>query len=224
MCSRSAGKAPPKTGAMAETSPGPDEAPPKRRRLPLRWLTLAEIIGIAALGVSALTFWNAYQARTGAEAERIAAERAEAAAIGQLLLRGHVDRDGRLLVLAPADSGQTVQEQRVAFPSALGIAEATTLSEPRIEADWIERALIRARGDGQAGPGDRRVPVLLATRFHAGGKLHRDLAIYDLGYRIEGGGLLGGRHVRLRGISRVERVAPGRAQARLDALWEARRG
>jgi hypothetical protein len=208
---------------MAESTPPSHDAPRKRRRLLLRWPTLGELVGIAALTVSALTFWNAYKTRTGAEAERAAAQRAQEAAAGQLLLRGHVERDGRVLVLAPAGSGPTVQEQRVAFPAALGIAEATTLSEPRIEADWVDRALIRARGERETGPGDRRVPVLLTTRFYAGDKLYRDVALKDLGYRIEGGGLLAGRRVRLRGISHVERVAPNRAQARLDALWEARR-
>ena len=62
----------------------------------------------------------------------------------------------------------------------------------------------------------------IQTSFFAGGEMHRDVTIYDLGYRIEGGGLLDGQDVRLRGLSRVERVAPAQAQARLDALWQAR--
>jgi hypothetical protein len=193
------------------------------RRRRLRWLTLAEIIGVAALAISGLTLWNSYQARTGTEAERAAARQARSAAAGRLLLRGTPQRDGALLVLAPADAGQTVQDQRVVFPTALGVAPVTTVSEPRIEADWIGRALIRARGDGEDGLGDARLPVLLVTNFYAGGARHRDVAIYDLGYRIDGGGLLGGHRLRLRGLSRLESVAPAGIQARLDALWAARR-
>jgi hypothetical protein len=203
-----------------ETSATAAEATRRRR---LRWLTLAEIIGVAALAISGLTLWNSYQARTGTEAERTAARQARSAAAARLLLRGTPQRDGAILTLAPADAGQTVQDQRVAFPAALGIAPVSTVSEPRIEAEWIARALIRARGDGDDSLGDARLPVLLVTSFYAGGTRHQDVAIYDLGYRIEGGGLLGGHRLRLRGLSRIESVAPARAEARLDALWAARR-
>ena len=52
--------------------------------------------------------------------------------------------------------------------------------------------------------------------------MHRDSAIYDIGYRVEGGGLFGGHKVRMRGISRIAAVPPAGLQARLDALWRTR--
>jgi len=54
------------------------------------------------------------------------------------------------------------------------------------------------------------------------GAMHRDSAIYDIGYRVEGGGLFGGHKVRMRGISRVETASPRGVQARLDAIWRSR--
>jgi hypothetical protein len=187
-----------------------------------RWLTLAEILGVAAVLISGLTLWNSYKQRTGEEAEK-AEERQQASAAAQtLLLRGTSDREGGRLALAPADSTQTIQDQRILFPSALGVATVETVSEPRIEAGWFEQALLHAREDESDRRGDARLPVAIQTSFFAGGEMHRDVAIYDLGYRIEGGGLLDDHDVRLRGLSRVERVAPAQAQARLDAIWTAR--
>ena len=71
-------------------------------------------------------------------------------------------------------------------------------------------------------------PHLASRQVHRGteeddhGERHRDVALYDLGYRIEEGGLLDGDEVRLRGLARIDGVAPGQAQARLDALWRER--
>ena len=191
-----------------------------------RWITLAEILGVIAVLISALTLWNNYRQRTSEEAEKEAARRAESAEAQALLLRGAPDRDGERLMLTAADSGQTIQSQTIAFPSALGAPPVETVIEPRIEADWFERALLRAReADGARGDsrGDERLPVAITTFFYSGGATHRDTAIYDIGYRASGGGLLGDRDVRLRGLSRLEPVAAAGLQARLDSLWRSRR-
>ncbi|MGZ8312254.1 MAG: hypothetical protein ACXWUR_09335, partial [Allosphingosinicella sp.] len=77
-----------------------------------RWLTLAEILGVAAVLISGLTLWNNYQQRTGEEADKAAERRQAQAAAQALLLRGAADRAGRRIDIAPADSGQTIQDQR----------------------------------------------------------------------------------------------------------------
>jgi hypothetical protein len=208
-----------------------DETPPldpiaqaEAARTRRRWLTLAEILGVAAVLISALTLWNNYQQRAGEEAEKAAARQEASVAAQTLLLLGTPDRESDRLILAPADPGQTVQDQRIMFPAALGVAAVETVSEPRIEARWFEQALLRARGreEDRQLRGDARLPIAIMTTFFADGRIHRDLAVYDVGYRIEGGGLLSGRQVRLRGLARVETAAPARAQRRLDALWRAR--
>jgi len=190
-----------------------------------RWITLAEVLGVIAVLISGLTLWNAYRQRTGEEADKAAA-RAQAEAQAQiLLLRATPDREGRILTLAAADSGQTIQNQTIAFPAGLGAATVDTVSEPRIEARWFEQALFHAReaqGGHEESRGDERLPVAITTFFFSGGAMRRDSAIYDIGYRVEGGGLLGGHKVRMRGISRVETVSPRNAQARLDAIWRSR--
>jgi hypothetical protein len=190
-----------------------------------RWITLAEILGVAAVLISGLTLWNSYRERTSQEAEKAAAKQEASAEARILLLRANADRDGERLRLAPAEGGQTIQSQTIAFPGPLGVAAVDTVSDSRIEGSWFERALLRAResegGDG-ANRGDERLPVAITTLFFSGGAMHRDSAIYDVGYRIDEGGLLGGRKIRLRGISRVQTVPPRAAQARLDAIWQAR--
>ncbi|MDB5456033.1 MAG: hypothetical protein JWP92_1618, partial [Caulobacter sp.] len=42
---------------MSETS---------RKRLPLRWLTLAELVGVAALVIAGLGFWDSHRERVQA--------------------------------------------------------------------------------------------------------------------------------------------------------------
>jgi hypothetical protein len=206
-----------------------DEIPPldpiaraEAARTRRRWLTLAEILGVAAVLISALTLWNNYQQRQDEEAEKAAARREASVAAQTLLLLGTADQGGDRLILAPADPAQTIQDQRIAVPTALNVAAVETVSEPRIEARWFEQALLRAREDDRQLRGDVRLPIAIVTTFFVDGRTHRDVAIYDVGYRIEGGGLLSGRDVRLRGLARTGTVSPTRMQSRLDALWQAR--
>jgi hypothetical protein len=190
-----------------------------------RWITLAEVLGVIAVLISGLTLWNSYQQRNADEADKAAARTQAAAEAQILLLRASPDREGRTLGLATAEAGQTIQNQTVNFPAPLGVAAIDTVIEPRIEAGWFEQALLRARqaagGQGESR-GDERVPVAITTSFFSGGAMHRDSAIYDIGYRIEGGGLFNGHRIRMRGISRVETVAPRTLQSRLDAIWRSR--
>jgi len=212
--------------------PAPPPTPAEKAeaaRTRRRWLTLAEILGVAAVIISGLTLWNNYQHRTAEEArlaaeesERVAAREKASTAAQTLLLRATPDRDGRRLALAPADPAQTIQDQRILFPSPLGVEAVETVSVPRIEADWIRRALLRLRGDASDRRGDARLPMAIETSFFVAGERYRDVAIYDLGYRIEEGGLLDGDEMRLRGLARIEGVTPEQAQARLDALWQER--
>jgi hypothetical protein len=190
-----------------------------------RWITLAEVLGVIAVAISGLTLWNSYRQQNAEEADKEAA-RSQAAAEAQiLLLRASPDREGRTLALAPAGSGQTIQNQTILFPGPLQVAAVDTVIEPRIEAGWFEGALLHARqaaDERNESRGDQRVPVGITTFFFGGGAMHRDSAIYDIGYRVEGGGLFGGRKLRMRGISRIETASPRTLQARLDAIWRSR--
>jgi hypothetical protein len=182
-----------------------------------RWINLAEIVAVAGLLISGLALWNSYRDRTVDESEK-ASERTQAEAEARtMVLRGTADREGERLSLGPADSEQTIQGQRIVFPTALAVAPMETLADPRIEAGWFRRQVLQAVEGG--GREDRRLPVAITTRFYRDGALLTDTAIYYLVYRIEGGGLLEGRKLRLRGLSRLQTADPAAARRRIDALW-----
>lgn len=202
---------------MAEETP---EAAMRRRWL--RWLTLGEILGVAALLISALTFWNAYSERRQGEAAKTAEGRQATVKARTLILKAEREKDGDRLVLSPAGD-QVIQGQTITFPSALGV-DPVDSTDPRIEADWFDDGLKKARrAAGEDGKlrGDARLPVAITTRFTANGEIAEDVTLYDVGYVTESG-LLGGTSIKLRGLSLIGRSTAKAAPARIDALWKAR--
>jgi hypothetical protein len=186
-----------------------------------RWITLGELLAVAAVVISGLTFWNSYQERSSAEAQR-AAEKQDKSVRARLLILSAVT-EGRNLRLSARDADQAIQEQRIFFPSPLGLDAIDTV-DPRIEANWIERAADKIGKAASAGKSasDRRMPVAITKRFASGGQSRSDTAIYDVGYRIDRGLL--DTDADLLGLSLVEQTSPKSAQARLDALWKRRTG
>ncbi|WP_232492715.1 hypothetical protein [Novosphingobium kaempferiae] len=218
---------------MTEESPEPvskaakaearaDEAAAIRRR----WITLGEVLTVIAVTISGLTLWNTWSQRSDSEASKSAeAIRASSRAATLVLMATGSGSDE--LVLKPASDEQSVQSQRIAFPTALGVSAAETTGEPRIEAAWFERALKKARAEAKLpdnSRGDEKLPVLVTTRFIVDGKPHEDVALYDVGYSISGR-WLGGHNITLRGVSLVshaEGQAPEQTGARLlDKRWKA---
>ena len=200
-----------------ETPEEKKEAAASRRR----WITLGEILAVLAVLISGLTLWNSYSDRNADKIERAAEKQQEKAVSRTLLLIGK--GDGRSLALAPHDPAQAIQSQTIRFPTPLGVGAIETLVEPRIEASWVKAAVKKARGaEAGNGRGDARLPVAITTSFVSGGQTLTDTALYDVGYRSDDGGLLGGTEIELRGLSLVSRSRAARAQADLDALWSRR--
>lgn len=206
------------------------ESPQERReaaRLRRRWLTLGELLAIAAVAISALTFWNSYRERTTDEAERQAAAARSTRTAAVLVLKATPDRDGRSLALAPRADSQTIQSQTIAFPGALGLAPIDTTGDARIERDWLAGALVKARkaaGGTHDAPGDARLPLMITTHYLVDGEAATDRAIFELGY-VAAHGFLTGTTIRLKGLSRVGGVkdeASGRL--RLAAMAKGRLG
>jgi hypothetical protein len=196
-----------------------------------RWINLAEIVAVGGLLISGLALWNSYRERTGEETDKVTARKQALAQATIMVLRGAADREGRRLSLAPADPEQTIQSQRVVFPTALAVAPVENMADPRIEALWFRRQILRAIANEEAqaevDDADRRVPVAITTRFYRDGALFTDTAVYYIVYRVEGGGLFEGRRLRLLGLSRLPSEGlsdPPRAQRRVDALWPGRAG
>jgi hypothetical protein len=197
-----------------------ESAQAKARRW--RWITLAELLAVVTVGISAFALYDAHSARSQEESERAAAQGKEAVRVDRLTLVGTAADDGRRLKLAPAVADQVVQSQVIRFPAALGVAPAQTTGDPRLEAEWFADGLKKARrvaGEKDESLGDERLPIAIETRYLAGGVLRTDRAIYDLGYTISGQ-FLGGSSVRLRGLALVERPA-GDVAAMLDKRWSA---
>ncbi|MFZ5705045.1 MAG: hypothetical protein ACOY5R_07230 [Pseudomonadota bacterium] len=192
------------------------------RRRRLRWITLGEALGVAALVVSVLTLWNNYSERRHNEDEKAAQDRASSTKARILVLRAEVEKKGDRLALQPTGE-QVIQGQTIAFPKALGI-DPVDSTDPRIEADWLSDGLRKARrdaGEDERPRGDARLPVAITTRFTVGGDVAEDVTLYDVGYAIEGG-FLGDSEVRLRGLSMIGRTTASAAQKQLDEIWASR--
>lgn len=187
-----------------------------------RWITLGELLAVAAVVISGLTFWNSYSERRSNEVERESEERSADVRARTLILRGVPDKEGETLsISAPTD--QAIQSQSVTFPTALDL-ETIETTNPRIEADWFDGALRKARkeaGQRDEDAGDERLPIAITTRYIADGEMITDVSLYDVGYAVKDRFLRGGV-VRLRGLSFIGRTRAAAAQARVDALWQTR--
>ncbi|MEN3747649.1 hypothetical protein TPR58_10750 [Sphingomonas sp. HF-S3] len=186
-----------------------------------RWITLGEILAVVAVIISGLTLYNNWAERGESKAVKEAdAKQASAKAATLVLMAGESGK--RSLELKPASDDQSVQSQKVLFPSALEVPPAETTGEPRIEASWFDGALQKARNAAKLpddSRGDERLPVVITTRFLVNGEPHEDVALYDIGYTISGK-FLSGHTVTLRGLSMVSRIRSGSGQAQLDARWK----
>ncbi len=207
---------------------------PGRKRLPLRWLTLAEIVGVIALAIAGLSYWDSHRDRQAQEQREDAADRqhaadakaqaareqAETAARAQkltFLLTGTPNGPGDRIALQPAHGEQVVQTQTLWFPIVVRADKVETTGNPRIEAGWLEAGLRKAGGKAQAG----RVPVAIETRFIEDGETKTDRSLYSVGYSFRGR-LVGGPKLQLDGLSFVRRSVTGDLQAATDGMWIAR--
>jgi hypothetical protein len=198
------------------------ETPEERREaaaIRRRWITLGEVLAVIGVLISGLALWNSWSERSAAEKER-AEERAQRTNVSRTLLL-KAGGGGKRLALAAHDPDQAIQGQALIFPSAFGLGTFDT-TEPRIEAEWVKRALRKAHEKDDKVRGDARMPVAITTRFVADGRSFEDTALYDVGYKESGGGLFEGSEVELKGLSLIGRTPAAKAQQRLDALWAGR--
>ncbi|CAN5138862.1 hypothetical protein BH10PSE12_BH10PSE12_31840 [soil metagenome] len=185
-----------------------------------RWITLGEVLAVVAVLISGLTLWNSWAERSSTQAEHAAEVRQSTTKASTLILRAQAS--GKTLTLTPGSSEQSVQSQTIRFPTALGVDTAETTGEPRIEGGWFESALKDARekaGLPDNSRGDERLPVAITTQYLVDGDAHEDVALYDIGYTIEGR-MLGGHTIILRGLSLVTRGKVAGIEAKLDARWK----
>lgn len=194
-----------------------------RKRLPIRWLTLAEIVGLAALVIAGLGYLDAHRERTQEERTRAEAARerqteARANALRQsFLMSGTPDKAGEHIRLSAVHPDQLIQTQTVWFPAAVRADSVETTGNPRLEAAWIEAGLRKAAGKVKTG----RVPVGVLTVFIEDGQTKTDHAVYWLGYSLHPRTLRPDK-VELEGLSLARRGVAGDLQAAADNLWASR--
>lgn len=191
-----------------------------RRKLPVRWLTLAETVGVLALIVAALGWWDNHRERAAQDQERAAAAREKAVEASRetkkaaFLLVGQVGDDGERIRLASARADQVIQTQTLIFPSEIRGDTVETTGNPRIDRGWIEGGLKKAHHEA----GAVRVPVGIVTTFVEDGEMKTDRSVYVVGAVIKER-MLRGASVKLEGLSLARRGVTGDLRMAVDQAW-----
>lgn len=157
-----------------------------------RWVTLGELIALAALIISAIGLWLTWKSNNEDKTTRVV-EQHQAI---PLTLRGKAEDDGRRIEISPVEPSHALESLTVTIKGAPPIEVG---SDGMLDAADVESAL----GDrGKEEKGSRSLPVRIAARYVEAGKDRRASGNYVLRYRWEGGGLFGGRSLRLTGFGR----------------------
>ena len=192
-----------------------------RKRLPLRWLSLAEIVGVVAVVVAVLGYWDSHRERTQEAREKALAARerqveARANALRQsFLMTGTLEGSGDRIRLSSQRPEQVIQTQTIWFPKAVRAAPVETTGNPRLEVGWVEDGLRKAKTESG------RVPVGVLTVFIEDGLTKTDRAVYQVGYSLHPR-TLRKAEVDLDGLSLARRGVTGDLQGAADNLWAAR--
>jgi len=158
-----------------------------------RWINLGEVIALAALIVSAFGVWIAWKSSSKDGPTRIVEQKSAV----PLALRGSVGSSGQTLTIIPADPGHALESVKLTIKGSSPIELG---SDGRLSASDVQSAL--RDGDKQAKDVTLSIPVRIDARYVESGADRRGGGGYTLRYKWEGGGLFGGRSLRLVGLSR----------------------
>jgi hypothetical protein len=166
------------------------ESESERRR---RLINLGELIALAALIVSAAGVWISWKSSDNDKPTRIVEQRQSI----PLTLRAKPQDDGQTLEISPVEPTHALESLTVTLAGAPAIEVG---SDGQLDASDVEAALKGHEKDAK----DRTlsVPVRIQAHYVEAGKERRGGGTYTLRYRWEGGGLFGGRSLRLVGLSR----------------------
>lgn len=200
-----------------------NETPAEKRRR-LRFLTLAEIVGVAALIIAGLGYWDSHRERAQTDRERAAEvqeKKAEAKA-GALklsfLMTAIPESGGGRLRFSSVHTDQVIQTQAISFPSEIRGDAVQTTGNPRLEAGWIDGGLTKAEHARGGKSHQGRMPVGVVTVFIEDGQPKTDRAIYLLGYTSHPR-VLRADKVELEGLSLMRRGVGEDVQAAVDQAW-----
>ena len=158
-----------------------------------RWITLGELIALLALIVSAFGVWIAWKSSNEDKTTRVVEQRQSV----PLTLRASADRDGSELTISPVEPGHGLQSLTVTIKGSPPIEVG---SDGHLQASDV-RAALKDRPK-EAKDVTHSVSVRIDARYVEMGKDRRGGGNYVLRYKWEGGGLFGGRSLRLIGLSR----------------------
>ena len=164
-----------------------------KKRSRLRWVTLGEAIAIAALIVSAAGVWLSWQGDDDNKGPTTIVEQRQAI---PLTLRGRSQSGGRSLEVSPIENGHALQSMTITLAGGKAIQIG---SDGELSADDLESALGKTAANGK---GTHRVSARIAAKYVEAGADKSATGSYTIAYRWEGGGLFGGRSLRLVGLSR----------------------
>jgi hypothetical protein len=156
-----------------------------------RWITLGEIIALLALVVSAVGLWLTWKSNGEDKPTKVVEQRQAI----PLTLRGKAENDGRSLTIEPVESSHALESLTLTIKGASPIELG---SDGKLDAGDVEAAL-KNRDESK---GAHNVPVRVSARYVEAGADRRGGGNYVLRYRWEGGGLFGGRSLKLTGFGR----------------------
>jgi hypothetical protein len=157
-----------------------------------RWITVGELIALAALIVSAFGVWISWKSSDEKGPTEVVEQRQPIA----LTLRGKAEDDGRALEISPVENSHALQSLKVTIAGAKPIEIG---SDGQLDARSVEAAL---PDGGEDAKGRQSVTARIDARYVEMGKDKGASGTYRITYRWEGGGLFGGRSLRLISLSR----------------------
>jgi hypothetical protein len=174
-----------------------------------RWISLAELVGVAGLIIAAASLWMSWSDRRADIAEKQAEQASESKVRTLATLTGTVSGDGETMSLV--DPAHPLHDVEVTFPAVLKVAPQSGLLGPKIESSWFAGPLLALSDKVHQG----RLPVILAATYWDGDIKRTDRAIYEIAW-VADARLLRGRKLRMRGLVLSDRNA---TPARLEAAW-----
>ena len=159
-----------------------------------RWISLGELIALAALAVSAVGVWIAWKTSNQDKPTRVVEQRSSV----PLALRGGSGEDGRTLTIMPADTSHGLEGLTIRMKGASPIEVG---SDGRLAASDVQAAL-NGR-DKEPKDVTLSVPIRIDARYVEAGADRHGGGNNVLRYKWEGGGLFGGRSLHLVGLSRA---------------------
>lgn len=158
-----------------------------RRRL----ISVGELIALLALIVSAIGVWISWKSSDEGPTEVV-----EQRQPIPLTLRGKAEDDGRTLEISPVENSHALQSLIVTIAGGSPIEIG---SDGQLDANALESALGKADREAK---GRQSVSARIDARYVEMGKDKRTAGTYRITYRWEGGGLFGGRSLRLISLGR----------------------